>query len=84
MLVPAYLLQVLIMILAVVHGEGEPSKFDYDQKLLDKMIRLEFEVSRMLNESKEAMATVRKDLSDMRGLASQVSEYRNATLGMVV
>lgn len=51
----------VILLLIVVKGE-EPhcSKFDFEEKVLDKMVRMEFEMERMKQEMQKATETVRK------------------------
>lgn len=72
------LLAVFCFIVATANGSTEPvcSKFDYEVKLLEKMVRLEFQVSRMLDEIKEAS---KSNLDKIEALSKSVDEVSQST-----
>ena len=54
--------------LLVVEVQPEPacSKFDYEEKILAKLIRMEIEVDQVLKETKQTVASMQKELDDFR------------------
>lgn len=60
------------MITLTVGAEPTCSKFDYDEKLLTKMIKMEFQMEQILKETKDEMASVKQALSVME---SKLAEF---------
>lgn len=71
-------LAVSCFIVATANGSDEPvcSKFDYEVKLLEKMVRLEFQVSKTLDEIKEAS---KSNVDKIEALSRSVDEVSQST-----
>ena len=56
------------VMLLVVEVQPEPacSKFDHEEKILAKLIRMEIEVDQVLKETKQTVASMQKELDDFR------------------
>lgn len=51
--------------------EPSCSKFDYEQKLLEKMIRMEFEVQNLATTVRKELQEMRQDITDMENSVSE-------------
>lgn len=61
-----FILFVILNIVCRVKCEPRCSKFDFEENLLEKMIRLEFNVGQMLKETQQLSESVKKELSEFR------------------
>ena len=70
-----------------VHMEPKCSKFDYDERLLEKMIRLEHSTGLMIESFKKISTQIEADLADMKREFSDIKQQaitqRNSFQGLL-
>lgn len=80
-----YILPLLFFYLVDASGNSQCSNFDFQEKLLEKMIKVEFEVGQMLKESKDVVSTVRQELAALKnervGWEAQLTTYEERQKG---
>lgn len=69
-----FLLLICVIVGASKAFEPVCSKFDYEEKLLEKMVRLEFQVSRMLDEMKEVSKSTINQVNEISGTVGELSQ----------